>query len=476
MGTGIIAGRLTGGGSSAGACGLAQILSRQSMVDKSTAVTAMSEHYIVRRADDQIGLGNTQSDDEAAEFILREDDDGMLIMRGGILAPKVFSGVETNAANITGNFVTSETSSTGNYARDIGDTFDLNFTGTGLEFYHYADDRGGIWDVVIDGAAAIQISTYSATAITNKRSVVVTGLSSGAHTCTFTFAGDDPGNAPSSGAGTSRGWFIRPNAPGYRTGVGIDEAAPMITVGSGTDIKSLMTPSSISEFAINCYAVGSGDAGQWVPQHGPASGACRNVVRNIIINGESIGADISGISEVSQPVSSVKIVQSYTAYNANDVAGDDPLWDGVLVHEYKEGVLTVQHTITVTSDIYCVVGYLNMFSTNTDFTDEFRNGEGYKQTISDAANVDTPTTLSLTAAFVNTSNGDAATFDCDLPTGVTQPRPLVNGNIFLQERIAAAVTKLYYTSLSSETIPAGRRLTTKARYHLASGDVLPQVL
>lgn len=445
------------------------VTAQQSLLDKAVSVTEAYSHYIVGRSDEQIGIGNSQSGGEGVEFQFKLDDDGMLLMRGGIAAPVQFSGVSTDAQNLVGNFVTSGTNPSGNYARNPGDTFDLDFEGAGLIFHHFADDRGGVWDVVIDGAPAIQVSTWAASNGAAS-TTVVTGLTEGAHTCTFTFAGDDPVNPPSSGAGNSRGWFFLPSTPGVHTGTGISESAPKIIEGTGTNRRAVISPSSIPEFAITAVPDGSGLAAEWVPQHGAGgAGACRDVVRDIIVDGVSVGDDVSAISEVSQGISTVTIVQSYTAYNANDGAGSYPMWDGVISHVYKDGVLTVDHVIKVTG-AFSSVGYLNMFPTDSRYTDEFRNGTGYSKSIS-AVDLDTNVPFSLTAAFVNTGNGDAAVFDSQLPTGVKTGAPLVPGETFLQERISSYIGKFYLRAFNGDDVEVGERFASRGRYFLmASSD------
>lgn len=451
------------------------VTNQASLLDKAKSVTATSGHYLVGRSATQLGIGNSQSDAEGVEFQFKLDDDGMLLMRGGIAAPVQFSGVSTDAQNLVGNFVTSGTNSTGNYAQDPGDTFDLDFEGTGLIFHHFADDRGGVWDVVIDGAPAIQVSTWAASNGVAS-STVVTGLTEGAHTCTFTFAGDDPANPPSSGAGNSRGWFILPNATGFHTGTGIYESVPKVIEATGSNRRSVISPSSIPEFAINATPDGSGLAGEWVPQHGAGGvGACRNVTRDILVDGVSIGSDISLISEISQSVSRVTIVQSYTAYNANDVAGDFPMWDGVISHDYKDGVLSVNHVFKTGGQFYSATGYLNMFPTDTRYVDQYRNGAGYTKSVS-AVDLDTNVPFSLTAAFVDSGSGSAAVFDSDLPAGVETGKPLVPGEIFLQERISSFVGKFYLRSFNGEDIPAGRKFSSRARYFLMASNGFADIL
>ena len=453
----------------------ALVASQQSLVSKAMPVTALSDHYLVKRSASQIGVGNKQSDTEGVEYQFKLDDDGMLLMRGGIAAPVQFSGVSTDAQNLVGNFVTSETNPSGNYARNPGDTFDLDFEGTGLIFHHFADDRGGVWDIVIDGAPAIQVSTWAASA-GGVATTVVTGLSEGAHTCVFTFAGDDPVNPPSSGAGNSRGWFFLPSTPGFHTGTGISESAPKIIEGTGTNRRAVMSPSSIPEFAINVVPDGTGLAGTWVPQHGAGGvGACRNVVRDIVVDGVSIGSDITAISEVSLGISRVTIVQKYTAYNANDGGGAYPLWDGVITHDYRDGVLAVSQVIKTTGKFYCASGYLNMLPTDTRYADECRNGTGYTKSVA-AVDLDTNVPFSLTACFVGSASGDAVAFDSELPTGVESGKPLIPGEIFLQERVASFVGKYYIRSFSAENVESGKRFASQARYFLMASNAFADIL
>ena len=82
----------------------------------------------------------------------------------------------------------------------------FEFTGIGFDFQHVADDRGGIWQFVIDGdtESAVTVSTWNASTKTKKVEITRT-LTKGTHTVVATFMGADPEHAPSSG--NPRGWI-----------------------------------------------------------------------------------------------------------------------------------------------------------------------------------------------------------------------------------------------------------------------------
>lgn len=154
------------------------------------------------------------------------------------------------------------------YTPTVGDTLTFSFTGTGLDFTTYCDDRGGLWSVEVDGVVRGSFSCWRVAADYAQSTGVVRGLSRGAHTCVLRFAGADPAHAPSSGP--ARGWIARSI---MTTPTGTDLA--LYGLARVADIREtytlvhqLMAPDSNIEVAINSKLSGAGYATQFWPKHG----------------------------------------------------------------------------------------------------------------------------------------------------------------------------------------------------------------
>ena len=91
------------------------------------------------------------------------------------------------------------------YTAELGATFSASLYGSKLYFYHYSDNRGGVWRFVIDDGEPIDISTWASVG-TYVKGIIMDGLNpSVEHTVVATFMGDDPLNPPTGGI--SRGWL-----------------------------------------------------------------------------------------------------------------------------------------------------------------------------------------------------------------------------------------------------------------------------
>jgi len=224
------------------------------------------------------------------------------------------------------------------YAYTVGAKLTFSILGTGFWFFFLSDSRGGGWKFsVLDSTETQNISTYSASAKQSNKAKIFGNLPDGFYNIEAEFMGDDPENTPSSGAGTSRGWFrFDPNDP-----VTIRETKFKYGVISPYD--EIQAVSAINEFAI--YAKRADDSGvygkEWVPRHTTnSSSSARNITQVLLVDGKEMAGSISvfGINEVI-------LEQEYTAFNFQDVNGDFPMWDAVLTHKLKNGFVTISHSI-----------------------------------------------------------------------------------------------------------------------------------
>lgn len=102
------------------------------------------------------------------------------------------------------------------YTQQVGATFKMSWTGTGIKFKYYTDTTGGVWEFKLDGGRVATLSTYSKTAEV-KETDLFRDAEEGTHTITATFKGDDESNVPSTGKNTSKGWVRRSDESASKT-------------------------------------------------------------------------------------------------------------------------------------------------------------------------------------------------------------------------------------------------------------------
>lgn len=471
VGTSTVGGKLTDSGN---------VLNEGSnLVDRLKALTDVQDTYLIRRSATEIAVGSSQSATMGTEYGIRMDDDGLLLIRGGFANTLEPASVKVHATNLTGSFVTSPTNPSGNYTTVIGAYFDLPFTGTGLDFNSYKDDRGGLWHFSIDGGAAIPISVWASVGAVSKTTVAAKGsLGNTAHTCRATYQGADPAHAPSSG-GNGRGWLIMDVGDGvYSTGNALIDG-PSTVVATGVR-PQLMQPNSICDVAINVRPASQPSmVASWFPKHGTAGGVARGITRSIYVNGANIGADIAAIATYPVANRVLRVFHKYQAFCSADVAGDYPLWDGWICHTIRDGQLEITHTFKILTDTFCAAGYLGMLPSDPRYCDRIVFPDGSSMPISVVAQTTNFSKPSSSAAFINsiTGNAVAAHFGSLGDTlGLSNVRPYhvpsVSDPIFLEER-TDNVSKLYHRRFYNEVLPAGTVYRSHVRFFLAAA--VPQV-
>ncbi|MEI2356050.1 prophage endopeptidase tail family protein [Mesobacillus zeae] len=133
---------------------------------------------------------------------------------GKELTEKDIKDTSINYASRTGTW--ADVADPHHYTSQVGATFTASFTGTGVFFRHYADNRGGVWEFVLNGDKKKRVSTWSSAAQT-KVVELFRNLDEGTYSMVATFKGDDSKHVPSTGKGTSRGWAYRDLAGSNKT-------------------------------------------------------------------------------------------------------------------------------------------------------------------------------------------------------------------------------------------------------------------
>lgn len=152
------------------------------------------------------------------------------------------------------------------FTSQVGATWTAQFTTTGPDatvyFSSYTDARGGVWRISLVEAPAVtaDVSTWNATVSVRSDRPILTIPEAGTYTIRGEFMGDDPANAPTNGAGTSRGWLLA-----------ADSNFPLIRVDSVGGVATVqLSPKSNKDFAVSLKPT-TGGAYEFVPYHGTDS-------------------------------------------------------------------------------------------------------------------------------------------------------------------------------------------------------------
>lgn len=206
---------------------------------------------------------------------------------------------ETSIQNLPSDQLSSgfiSTSTRSPYTTTVGKTVTFSFYGSGLDLRLNCDNRGGGWDVAIDGQSFGVISVYEAV-VGWKTRTVARGLTEANHVCVMTFVGADGVNTPE--AGGPRGWLSQATPP-------IDGAQlrsygmirPTLQREVYTLKHQLASPASNIEAAIKMKKSGAVYTAEFWPNHG-AAGVTAMVDQSVYLDGVEINmltADIEWAS------------------------------------------------------------------------------------------------------------------------------------------------------------------------------------
>lgn len=235
------------------------------------------------------------------------------------------------------------------YTTVVGDSFTCEIKGRKLMFNCYKDNRGGIWEFVIDGdtTKTITISCYSATTIAENELLIIDGLDENKiHTVKATFKGADPLNPPSGG--TARGWLLHyPSSPTKGTIVGYYSGYPTQ--------YTVLAPYSNKEFA---FSVTCGTMNDFVPEH---STPCAYNIDNPKFKLDGV------VTEVVQGnfynIKELELVQ-HCKVNKNNASNDIANFR-ITTNISINGVVTTSGSWTALQDMYINTGYPLMLPLGT---------------------------------------------------------------------------------------------------------------
>lgn len=261
------------------------------------------------------------------------------------------------------------------YTTTVGDTFTFTFDGTGFDFQHFTDNRGGLWEFKVDGTVVKTISTHIHAVPTNELKVnygirpVARGLAKGTHTVIATFKGDDPANAPASGANTARGWVK--NDTGYAQAAEAHKTT-LLYDDLLHPVKEidLLVPFSNKEFAFRMKPNGSSVNAEWIPEHSAAT--VFKTTQKMYVDDKEI---ISWAADATvKEVQMVRVVQSMKGFHPSDLT--NALCEIYSVHTVTNQGVTFDIKIKWLKDTFIEDGYIAMLPGSRPFVEKLVDATG----------------------------------------------------------------------------------------------------
>ncbi len=304
------------------------------------------------------------------EFAKNANDDYILALGGYVGAANRSTKISdmVNATEMVG--VIEKTYPPNYIFNEVGAYITASFVGTKVTFYHYCENRSGVWEYILDEGTGderkVTKSAYNDVAV-YKETVLFEGLEKKKHTIKAIFKGADPQNPPSSGI--ARGYFYyggtRPQDT-FRTFNAYDD------VFEGQKDDELLYSYSNKDFAFEIRPSGSALAYNFIPEHNALGSAFKVSDPKILVDGEEVTSwrDGSFILDIS----TVQLVQHVKGYHLSDL--NDPLMEIITYHTIKNGILDIKGKIKFLKDTEIKSGYAMMLPYWASFGDVIKTSTG----------------------------------------------------------------------------------------------------
>ena len=398
------------------------------------------------------------------EALFTTDSGGFLNIRdltvGEATSTWDFPIVTTLGDISTGTFNTDSTPN--HYATEVGSIVTTEVYGSEIIFHHLSDDRGGIWDFWVNGQFVKSISTNNKTLgvsnISRFEQVIVSGLpvvnpnTGGRHRITGVFAGDDPRNPPSGGAGTSRGWLKHGSKPTFTASSYLRPLDP------DKDKLDLLSSGSIDDFALT-ISPDSGTSPNWVPTHsGNVTTKANNV--QVYLDGRFLFSQSNGtwsaVSSFTQYLtgSSVTIFQTAVGHHSSSPAEDLVKISRVI--EIEPPFIRTYKSFRFLEDTHVGTGYLSQWGFKDNGNDAALTTPGGLVTP-----LITPATNTQSSFPVTTNSLNLMSFwRSGRPVSVSISTNSVAGldfgdpSVFMTHR-TDGINKIYFRGISDTVVPSG---------------------
>lgn len=257
---------------------------------------------------------------------------------------------QENYDSKTGSWNT--TNSINHYATAIGATITKTFTGTSITFRHFTDNRGAIWEFVVDGDTAnpVQIDTYSADPTQGVMSQLFSGLTNSEHTVVGTLVGVNPANV----SGQTRGWASFHTSADTTTAT-FHAFAPDLPPSVTGVVMSART-GGITEIAFSSRPNDTPAYGyKWFPAHGTVSTVATTLERRR--DGGLIAANDAGFVVCDEAT----VTAAYDVWHPDDVKSPELRMATMAVtHSFSSKGLAATVRVDYLKDTALFVAYTAM--------------------------------------------------------------------------------------------------------------------
>jgi hypothetical protein len=246
------------------------------------------------------------------------------------------------------------------YTTEVGATMTKKFVGNRIDFYSFGDDRGGVWEFVIDDEQKTKFthSTWREKAGAIPPVTIWKDIKgeNKEHTLKAIFKGDDPEHIPSSGVGTSRGWVY------YNEGENAINS--FYVYKSSKFVQTSITPlyhHSNKEFAIEARKDGTESPFHFCPMHDVLTAKEKSKPKILIDSREREllnGENITGVNEF-------KIIQQI--YHKNPETEENLAEITTVTTVKKDGTVTINGKYKALIDLEIKTGYGIMFPFDNTF-------------------------------------------------------------------------------------------------------------
>lgn len=254
------------------------------------------------------------------------------------------------------------------FTTEVGATITKQFTGTGIDWFSYVDNRGGIWEFVVDGNTANkkQISVHSTTLGRTSgpfTQQLFRGLTQGSHTIVGTFKGADPANAPSGGV-AARGWVWdnTTTSAGFET-FSTEKSFIVYDLGLNyINTTDILVDKSNKDFAISMRPYESTEAYQFFPEH---SGVPTAFLGTQKVYFDNVEVTNWTIDPQLREVKSVKLVQKMIGKFPGQL--ENPVCEIYSIQTVNAKGVSLKFTFKFLRKVSIQYGYVMMFPFYTSF-------------------------------------------------------------------------------------------------------------
>lgn len=316
----------------------------------------------------QFSIHIKQSDTKGIAYYFRRDgqDDYILLMEG-VYGNVVNDYGITDTKNYDSRTGTFFEYAPNYYTKNVGDSIQISFKGTGIAFNAFCNNQGGLWEAVLDeGTASEQredISVYNATPVT-KPVTLFSNLNFGKHTVKMIFKGQDDNNPVSD----PRGWL-------YFGGTRPQDTSRTFSIYNDTFYiskeKEIMYSYSNKDFAISCRPFESTGAYEFIPEHNAKGSAFNLQDTKLLVNGQEV---IWNTGNYYNDIETVQLIQKVKGCYPSDLT--NPLAEIYTIHTVKNGSVAISGKIKWLRKTSIDVGYTGMMPYFCSFANQIVTGIG----------------------------------------------------------------------------------------------------